>query len=106
MWIEIESRIRDGIQFESNVNVNNVHNGGSRTQNYLKVNKKETSFKKNNYKDPNKDKKDRSCFNCEKKSHYIRECRFLKNKKKENDSSSNMACDDPFFFFNFFFIQT
>jgi hypothetical protein len=80
--IEIESRIRDGIQFESNVNVNNVHNGGSRTKNYLKVNKKETSFKKKNSKDPNKDKKDRSCFNCGKKGHYIRECRFLKNKKK------------------------
>jgi len=89
--IEIESRIRDGIQFESNVNVNNVHNGGSRTKNYLKVNKKETSFKKKNSKDPNKDKNDISCFNCGKKGHYIRECRFLKNKKKENGNSSNMA---------------
>jgi hypothetical protein len=88
--IEIESRICDGIQFESNVNVNNVHNGGSRT-NYLKVNKKGTSFKKNNSKDPNKDKKDISCFNCGKKGHYIRECKFLKNKNKENGSSSNMA---------------
>jgi len=73
------------------VNVNNVHNGGSRTKNYLKVNKKGTSFKKNNYKIPNKDKKHRSCFNCGKKGYYIRECRFLKNKKKENGSSSNMA---------------
>jgi hypothetical protein len=38
--IEIESRIRDDIQFESNVNVNNVHNGSSRTKNYIKMNKK------------------------------------------------------------------
>jgi len=36
MRIERESRIRDGIQFESNVNVNNVHKGDSRTKNYLK----------------------------------------------------------------------
>jgi len=91
MRIEIESRIRDGIQFESNVNVNNVHKGDSRTKNYLKVNKNGTSFKKNNYKDPNKDNKDRSCFNCGKKGHYISECIFLKNKNKENGSSSNMA---------------
>jgi len=91
MRIEIESQICDSIQFESNMNVNNVHNRGSRTKNYLKLNKKGTSFKKNNYKDPNKDKKDRSYFNCGKKGHYIRECRFLKNKKKENGNSSNMA---------------
>jgi hypothetical protein len=91
MRIEIESRIRDDIQFESNVNVNNVHNRGSRTKNYLKVNKKGTSFKKNNYKDPNKDKKYRSCFNCGKNGHYIRECIFLKSKKKENGRSSNIA---------------
>jgi hypothetical protein len=65
--IEVESRIRNGIQFETNVNVYNVHNGVNRTQNYLKVNKKRTNFKKNNCKDPNKGKKNRSCFNCEKK---------------------------------------
>jgi hypothetical protein len=89
--IEVESRIRDGIQFDTNVNVNNVHSKNTRTQNYLKVNKKRTNFKKNNSKDPNKDKKNKLCFNCGKKGHYIREYRFLKNKKKENDSNSNMA---------------
>jgi hypothetical protein len=89
--IEVESRIRDGIQFDTNVNVNNVHSKNTRTQNYLKVNKKRTNFKKNSSKDPNKDKKNRLCFNCGKKGHYIRECRFLKDKKKENGSNSNMA---------------
>jgi hypothetical protein len=89
--IEVESRIRDGIQFDTNVNVNNVHSENTRTQNYLKVNKKRTNFKKNNSKDPNKDKKNKLCFNCGKKGHYICKCKFLKNKKKGNGSNSNMA---------------
>ena len=57
MRIKVKSRIHDGIKFDTNINVNNVHNKNSRTQNYLKVNKKETNFKRNNSKDPNKDKK-------------------------------------------------
>jgi hypothetical protein len=89
--IEVESRIRDGIQFDTNVNVNNVHSKNTRTQNYLKVNKKRTNFKKNNSKDSNKDKKNKLCFNCGKKGHYICKCGFLKNKKKGNGRNSNMA---------------
>jgi hypothetical protein len=73
------------------VNVNNVQSKGNRTHTYLKVNKKGNGFKNNNSKDSNKDKKNRLCFNCGKKGHYIRECRFLKNKKKEDANSSNMA---------------
>ena len=83
--IEEESRIRDGSFLNSNpkVNVNNVQNGGSnKTYKHLKV--KGKGFKKSKTNDPSKEKKKRPCFHCGKKGHYIRECRFLQNKKKEN----------------------
>jgi hypothetical protein len=55
--IEVESRIHDGIQFETNVNVNNVHIGDSRTQNYLKVNKKRTNLRRITVRIPSKTRK-------------------------------------------------
>ena len=53
------------------------------------MNKSESDFKKNNSKNPNKDKKNQTCFHCRKKGHYIRECKLLKNKKKDEESKAN-----------------
>ena len=68
-----------------NVNyVSNVQIGSSsKTDKHLKVNKSGSSFKKNNSKNPDKDKKNRACFHCGRKGHYIRECKLLKNKKND-----------------------
>ena len=84
---------------DSKVNVNNVSNvqngSSSKTDKHLKVNKSGSDFKKNNSKNPNKDKKNRACFHCGKKSHYIRECKLLKNKKndKGNANETNVIED-------------
>ena len=50
--------------------------------------KSESSFKKNNSKNPNKDKKNWAYFHCGKKGHYIHECKFLKNKKNDEESNA------------------
>jgi hypothetical protein len=90
--IEEESRIHEGTNSMSKVNeetVNYVQNGGvgsSKTHKSFKPNKK--TFKKTN---SNKDKNGRACFYCGKKSHYIRECRFLKNKMKEKELNISEA---------------
>ena len=59
--IEEESRVRDVTNTDSKVNVNNVSNvqsgSSSKTNKHLKVNKSGSGFKKNNSKNPNKDKK-------------------------------------------------
>ena len=52
------------------------------------MNKSGSGFKKNNSKNPNKDKKNRACFHCEKKGHYICECKLLKNKKKDEEGNA------------------
>ena len=74
---------------DSKVNVNNVSNvqsgSSSKINKHLKLNKSDSGFKKNNFKNPNKDKKNRVCFHCGKKGHYIRECKLLKNKKKDEE---------------------
>ena len=81
--IEEESWVKDRTNTDSKVNVSNVQSGSlSKTEKHLKVNKSGSGFKKNNSKNPNKDKKNWTCFHCGKKSHYIRECKFLK--KQEN----------------------
>ena len=74
--------------------VNNVQNGGigsSKTHKSFRPNKK--IYKKNN---SNKDKKNRACFHCGKKGHYIRECRFLNNQKndKELNTSETNVIDE------------
>ena len=77
---------------DSKVNMNNVSNiqngSSSKTNKHLKVNKSGSGFKKNNSKNPNKDKKNRACFHCEKKGHYICECKLLKNKKKDEEGNA------------------
>ena len=68
--------------------MNNVQSGSSsKTNKHLKVNKSWSGFKKNNSKNPNKDKKNRACFHFGKKGHYIRKYRLLKN--KNNDKEGN-----------------
>ena len=91
LQIEEESRVRDRTNTNSKVNVNNVSNiqsaSSSKTDKHLKVNKSESDFKKNNSKNPNKDKKNRACFHYGKKGHYIHECKLLKNKKKDEEGN-------------------
>ena len=88
LQIEEESRVRDVTNTDSKVNVNNVQSGGSsKTNKHLKVNKSGSGFKKNNSKNPNKDKKNRACFHCGKQGYYIRECKLLKNKKKDEEGN-------------------
>ena len=90
--IKEESRFRDVTNTDSKVNVNNVSNvqsgSSSKTNKHLKVNKSGSGFKKNNSKNPNKDKKNRACFYCGKKGHYIRECKLLKNKKNDEEGNA------------------
>ena len=75
--IEEESRVRDGTNTDSKVNVNNVQSGSSsKTNKYLKINKRGSGFKKNNSNNLNKDKKNRACFHYGKKGHYILEYNF------------------------------
>ena len=77
LWIEEESRVRDGTNTDSKVNVNNVQSGSSsKTNKYLKINKSGSGFKKNNSNNLNKDKKNRACFHYVKKGHYILEYNF------------------------------
>ena len=72
------------------MNVSNVRSGSSsKTNKHLKVNKSGSGFKKNNSKNPNNDKKNRACFHCGKKGHYIRECKLLKNKKNDEEGNAN-----------------
>ena len=59
------------------------------TNKHLKVNRSESGFKNNNFKYPNKDKKNGACFHCGKKCHYIHECKLLKNKKKNKEGNAN-----------------
>ena len=91
LQIEEKSRVRDRTNTNSKVNVNNVSNiqsaSSSKTDKHLKVNKSESDFKKNNSKNPNKDKKNRACFHYGKKGHYIHECKLLKNKKKDEEGN-------------------
>ena len=58
------------------------------TNKHLKVNKSRSGFKKNNSKNPNKDKKNQACFHCGKKDHYIHECKLLKNKKNDEEGNA------------------
>ena len=72
------------------MNVNNIQSGSSsKTNKNLKVNKSGSDFKKNDSKNPNKNKKNWACFHCEKKVHYIRECKLLKNKKRDEEGNAN-----------------
>ena len=90
LQIEKESRVRNETNTDSKVNVNNVQSGSSsKTDKNLKVNKSGIGFKKNNSKNPNKNKKNRACFHCGKKGHYFRECKLLKNKKRDEEGNAN-----------------
>ena len=86
LQIEEKSQVRDVTNTDSKVNVSNVQSGSS--SKHLKVNKSRSGFKKNNSKNPNKDKKNWACFHCAKKGHYICECKFLKNKKKDEEGNA------------------
>ena len=90
---EKESQVIDGTNIDSKVNVNNVSNvqsgSSSKTNKHLKVNKSGSGFKKNNSKNPNKDKKNWACFHCGKKGHYIHKCKLLKNMKKDEEGNAN-----------------
>ena len=90
--IEEESWVRDGTNTNSKVNMNNVSNvqsgSLSKTNKYLRVNKSGSGFKKNNSKNPNKDRKNRACFHYGKKGHYIHKCKLLKNKKKDEEGNT------------------
>ena len=90
--IKEESWVKDVTNTNSKVNVNNVSNvqseSSNKTNKHLKVNKNGSGFKKNNSKNPNKDKKNRACFHCGKKDHYIRECKLLKNKKNDEEGNA------------------
>ena len=87
--IEEESWVRDVTNTDSKMNVNNVSNvqsrSSSKTNKHLKVNESGSGFKKNNSKNPNKDKKNRACFHYGKKGHCIRKCKLLKNKDDEDN---------------------
>ena len=73
------------------MNLNNVQQSGSsnKTNNHLKVNKSGSGFKKNNSENPKKDKKNRACFHCGKKDHYIHKYKLLKNNKKDEEGNAN-----------------
>ena len=82
--------VKDGTNIHSKMNVNNVQSeSSSKTNKHLKVNKSGSGFKKNNSKNPSKDKKNRACFHCGKKGHYIRKSKLLKNKKKDEEGKAN-----------------
>ena len=82
--------VKDGTNIHSKMNVNNVQSeSSSKTNKHLKVNKSGSGFKKNNSKNPSKDKKNRACFHCGKKGHYIRKCKHLNNKKKDEEGKAN-----------------
>ena len=85
--------VRDGTNINSKLNVNNVSNvqsgSSSKTDKHLKVTKSGSGFKKNNSKNLSKDKKNRACFHCGKKGHYIRKCKHLNNKKKDEEGKAN-----------------
>jgi len=90
LQIEEDSWIRDETNTNSKVNLNNVQSGSSnKTNKHLKVNKSRTGFKKNNSDNPNKDKKNRTCFHCGKKDHYIHKYKLLKNNKKDEEGNAN-----------------
>ena len=54
----------------------------------MKVNKSGSGFKKNNSKNPNKDKKYWAYFHYGKRVHYIHECKLLKNKKNDEEGNT------------------
>ncbi|XP_023880710.1 uncharacterized protein LOC111993088 [Quercus suber] len=76
LQIEEENRVKDGTNTDSKVNANNVNKvqseSSSETDKNLKVNKSGSSFKKNNSKNPNKDKKNRCAMVhvCNKKEQF------------------------------------
>lgn len=87
MQIECENRMRDELIMGSKVNhVTTIPSSGNassgNTHNNLKVKKK--NFKVNGN---NSIKKNRPCFHCGKKGHYIKECRYRNNKFGSSSSS-------------------
>ena len=98
LQIECETRIRDEKMSkdkdnaESSMNKTQIHMVGAKSGNKseksknLKANNN-TGFKKNS-------KKEKTCYHCGKKGHFIKECRYKKKENKKSGSSSNTKTNE------------
>ena len=79
--IEEETRKRDAVYLSQNSKVNHV---GEEKANKGKRKKSSVDYKQDK-------KRQRSCFHCHKKGHYIKDCRLLKKGNNSKEASSSKA---------------